>query len=443
MSFPTKQPGWFGACIVASLAISGMLAVSPATAESTATDATSKGISLAEAQRLALQRNWDLLAAAADVDAATAQKIVAAEFPNPTLSLSTSQINVDHHPNSTVEGNGLWERGYDTVFSINQLFEIGGKRHKRRTSAQAGFEAAKAQFLDAKRKLDLAVSKAYFAAEQGEENGRVLLRSSETLAEEAKLADVRARAGEISGADRNQIEVAAERFDADAHTALATGAQNRVALEILLAVAVPRGGIVLSDRLDSICETSSTGDSINCRRRADVIAAEAALRKAESDLRLQKSMRAPDPTVQAQYEHEAPDFPNSVGFGVSFPLPIWNRNRGNVMAAEAARDQARLALEKTEAQAAADVATAELTLNEARLRWHRYRGTIQPKSDAIRQTVAYAYRKGGASYLDLLAAERNDNDVRIAEIQAASDVANALAAMRAATEQVELFQGKR
>jgi hypothetical protein len=55
-----------------------------------------RGLSLSQAQRMAVERNWDLLAAAAGVDAATAQKIVAQTFPNPTLSFSTTLINVDH-----------------------------------------------------------------------------------------------------------------------------------------------------------------------------------------------------------------------------------------------------------------------------------------------------------------------------------------------------------
>src|ERR1035438_3544643 len=108
-------------------------------------------LSLAEAQRIAFQRNWDLLAAAAGVDAATAQKIVAKEFPNPSFAFSTTYVNVDNHPNSTSMGNSLWDRSYDTVFAVTQLFEIGGKRRSRQKSAQAGFEAAKAQLLDARR----------------------------------------------------------------------------------------------------------------------------------------------------------------------------------------------------------------------------------------------------------------------------------------------------
>jgi len=51
------------------------------------------------------------------------------------------------------------DRSYDTIFAINQLFEIGGKRGSRKASAQAGFEAARAQFLDAKRTLDLGITR--------------------------------------------------------------------------------------------------------------------------------------------------------------------------------------------------------------------------------------------------------------------------------------------
>src|ERR1035441_2295630 len=186
----------------------------PTSPSATLSNAPLHGLSLADAQRLAFERNWDLLAAAAGVDAATAQKIVARQFPNPTVSQYSSLINVDGHPSSTTDGNGVWDRSYDTIFAINQLFEIGGKRRSRKLSAQAGFEGAKAQLFDARRTLDLAVAKAYVAAAQAEENVRVLLQSAGTLREEARIAEVRLRAGEISGSDKSQIEITAEQ-DAD------------------------------------------------------------------------------------------------------------------------------------------------------------------------------------------------------------------------------------
>ena len=398
-------------------------------------------LTLADAQRMAFERNWDLLAAAAGVEAATAQKIVARQFPNPTLSQYTSLINVDNHPSSTMQGNGLWDRSYDTIFAINQLFEIGGKRRSRKASARAGFEEAKAQFFDARRTLDLAVAKAYVAAAQAEENVRVLIQSAGTLREEARIAEVRLRAGEISTSDKSQIEITAEQFELNAQSARATAAQARVALEVLLGLPHPKDDCVLVDRLETLCALAAPANTNSVGTwRPDVMAADAALRKAESDLRLQKAIRIPDPTVQAQYEHQPPDNPNSVGFSVSLPVPLWNRNRGNILAAEAAREQARLAFGKAKAQAVADIAVARLAYEDALKRWESYQQSIRPKSEQIRQTMAYAYKKGGASLLDLLVAERNDNDVRLAAAQAASDTAATAAAFKAATEEIKPSQ---
>ncbi|HWH69694.1 MAG TPA: TolC family protein [Candidatus Sulfotelmatobacter sp.] len=398
-------------------------------------------LSLAQAQQMAVERNWDLLGAAAGIDAATAQKIVAREFPNPTLSLATSKINVDNHPNSTAAGNGLWDRSYDTIFAINQLLEIGGKRASRKAVAQAGFEGTKAQFLDVKRLLDLGVTKAYAAAIQAEENVRVLQQSAATLRQEATIAETRLRAGEISASDKEQIDIAAERFELDARAAAFTAAQARIALEVLLGVPHPKGTLVLSDTLENLSTAAMPApvDEVPTWR-PDVVAADAALRKAEADVRLQKANRIPDPTLLAQYEHEPPDNINSVGFGVSFPLPLWNRNRGNIMVAQAAREQARLALEKTKAQAVADVATARLAYDDALRRWRSYRESIRPKSQQVRQTIAYAYQKGGASLLDLLIAERNDNDIRLAATQAANDLVMATVTLKAASLQMSPSQ---
>src|SRR5207245_6993385 len=134
----------------------------------------------------------------------------------------------------------------------------------------------------------------------------------------------------------------------------------------------PRGEAFLSDPLETLSAPVATAEiNPGGSGRPDVLAAEAALRKTEADLHLQKANRIPDPTLLAQYEHEPPDMPNTIGLGVSFPLPLWNRNKGNIRAAEAAREQARLALEKTQAQAAAEIATARLASHSAVQRCQR------------------------------------------------------------------------
>jgi hypothetical protein len=102
-------------------------------------------LSLNEAEEIAFEKNWDLLAAKSGIDAASAQLIVAKEFPNPIASWSTSQIG--SYEAGTSYGNGLWARSYETVFAVNQLIEIAGKRHDRQMSAKAGGSAPKPAFM--------------------------------------------------------------------------------------------------------------------------------------------------------------------------------------------------------------------------------------------------------------------------------------------------------
>jgi cobalt-zinc-cadmium efflux system outer membrane protein len=415
------------------------LSLATADNQAAAVEPVAPTLSVADARRAAFLNNWDLLAAKSDVDIATAQRLVAREFPNPTLSLGTSKISFDGHPNGTSQGNGLWERSYDTVTAIGQLIEIGGKRAARKVAAAAGLRGAEARLADARRLLDQAVTQAYVAAVLAERNEQVLADSVASLRQEANIAAARQHAGDISTADQSQIEIAAARLELDARDAEAAARAARVQLEILLGERKPQGHTQLTETLEQLSEaspgqraTAAPSELMAPPQRADLTAAEAARTKAEADLRLQKAQRVPDPTVSFQYEHEPPDLPNTVGLMVSFPLPLWNRNRGNITAAEAVVRQAATQAEKVRAQIIADIVTARVAFDAAQARWRRYREELQPKSGKVRESVAFAYQKGGASLLDLLTAQRTDNEVRLATAQAAAAAANAAAALRAA-----------
>jgi cobalt-zinc-cadmium efflux system outer membrane protein len=390
-------------------------------------------LSLTDAQRLAFQRNWDLLVAKSGIDSATAQLLVTKEFPNPTFSFSSAKI--DPRGNGTPLGNSIWNRSYDTIFAVSQLIEIAGKRHDRQVSGRAGVAGARARFFDARRSLDQGITKAYLSALLADENARVLGESAKSLRREAEIAETRFKAGDISDSDRKQIENSADVFDLQAKSAEATAAQARISVEILMGVPDPKGRWTPQDSLEVLTQAPPvTEPAQGPEARPDILAAEADLRKAQSDLALQKALRIPDPTFSLFYERNppGPPGPDTMGIGVSFPLPLWNLNRGNIRAAEAAREQSALALAKVKAQAQADVANAWLAYEEARGRLRRYTEQIRPKSAQVRESVAFAYSKGGASLVDLLTAERDDNNVRLATAQALSDTASAAADLKAA-----------
>ena len=400
-------------------------------------------ISLASAKQAAVERNWDLLAAKANMDLATAQLLVVKEFPNPSLSISTSKIG--DRQNSTPDGNGLWARSYDTIFAVNQLIEIGGKRKDRQASARASILSAKARFLDAKRLLEQGVTKAFVAALLADENERILRQSAGFMKKEDDLAEVRFKAGDISESDLKQIQVSVDQFNLQANAAAAAAVQARIAVEILLGNPQPKGLWRTEDTLASI-EAKEKQESIRPvdGLRPDVLATEMDLKAARENLKLQRAIRIPDPTFTAQYEHQPPGGgppADTVGFGISIPLPIWNANKGNIDSAKASLEQATLALAKIKAQAEGDIVSAMSANREAVERLKRYREQIAPNSASVRESVKYKFEKGAATLVDLLEAQRTDNDVRIATAQAMADSISTsadLAASQEAARETEL-----
>ncbi len=403
-------------------------------------------LTLHDARQIAFELNWDLLAAKSSIDLADAQKIIAREYPNPSFSWGTAKVNIDGRTNSVEKGsngvspfavptqrmNGLWERSYDTTIAVSQLIELGGKRRLRAASADAGVEAAEAQFRDAKRILDNGVIKAYAAVLLAESNAAILRNSAGSMRKEAQLAAIREKAGEISATDRTQIEVAAGRFESDAAAALAAAETARVSLLTLVGSPQPKAEWTAADALEALAAAPAPAPPEQECQRPDLVAARAALKKAEFDLQGQQKLWIPDPTISLGYEHQPPDAPNTIGVGVSLPLPVWHKYKGEVQAAMVARNDALRTIQKVRAAIIADQNQARIAYSDASQRWQRYKTEVQPKSAQVKENISFAYQKGGATILDLLSAQRADNDTRLATVQAAADTLNALADIAAA-----------
>jgi cobalt-zinc-cadmium efflux system outer membrane protein len=399
------------------------------------TNAWAHSLTLAEAKQIALERNWDLLSAKSGVDAATAQWLVVKEYPNPTVNLSTAYIGT--HNAATIEGNGIWHRSYDTIAAVSQLIEIAGKRRDRQEAGRAGILGAKARFHDARRTLEQGVSKAYVTALLDEDNVGVLRESARYMKREAEIGQARLKAGDLSDSDLKQILIGAEQFELQEKAAEAAALQARIEVEILMGVDQPQGDWAPAETLEEMAAIAPPPPAApGGAARPDVLAAQADLRGGQFNLKLQKALRIPDPTIAIQYEHQpqppGPPTDDTFGIGVSFPLPLWNRNRGNIDAARAAVAQFEEALGKARTQAAADAASARAEYREAFERWQGYRNLIVAQSAKSREAISFAFEKGAASLVDLLEAERTDNAVRMAAAQARSDTASAVADVIAA-----------
>lgn len=388
-------------------------------------------IGLQQAKDIALEQNQDLRSARGDIEAAIGMLATSLEVPNPTLIASISKIRFGQSQ-STGLGNSFFDRNYDNIAAISELVEIG-KRSPRQNSARAALAAARAKYEDTRRQLYLSVSKTYVAALLSDESLQILNDSAASLRKEANIGRDRLKLGDLSVSDEDQILIAADRLELDANVAANNATAARIQLQTLLGVSDPDGGVTLTDNLSGL--SSKTDGFTVDGERPDVIVARELVQKAAHDLKLAKAQRIPDPTISLQFEREAPDNLHSIGVAVSFMLPLFNQNKGAIHSAEGVLDQAQAILVKTHTQVNSDITTAVAAYKEASARLVRYEKEIKPKARQVRDSITFAYEKGGASLLDLLAAQRSDNDIRAAAAQAAADRAAALAALAAARNQ--------
>lgn len=414
-------------CLFACLALVAGVAV--------ADDATR--LSLAQAQSLALSRNPDLAQVRAALAAAAAQVQVAGAAPNPVLGIATSGIS----PAGRSAG-GLWRRPIDTVLSLNQLIERGGKRALREAGALALAGAAGDDVQNAQRVLRLLVAHAY-ADLHAAQDRRAAIVDADRL-QQAMLAAARTRrdAGDVAGADVERVRVDALRVRNELAAAGSELARARQALALV-------AGLPEADQFEAVDSWPGaeeamrpTGLSVEeiVERRADVQAAAARVRAAGIGERLAESLRTRDLSVGVQLEHypqpgalDNPDG-NSVGISVSMPLFTRYDFRGEIAASLAASAAADANYRRVRAAALAELANARTALDGAAERVRRNRDELLVAAEKASQAAEFAYSNGAVGVMDVLDARRTLRATRLDALDALADLSKALASWQAATE---------
>ena len=348
-----------------------LLALTLAPAE--AQEAALTRVTLDDALRLAARYSSTVRAKEAEVQSSKAAETTAGLRPNPTGSFAAEQLgssNVD--PQYTV--------------AIGQPIELGGKRQRRIDAAQAALALA-------------------------EENLK-------TLDETERLQRLRVSRGDLAPLDLTRIEVQRFTFERDAGDA-------RGALEtakIALRTATGSDGLAASFDVDGSLEFR---DVVLEREalvqqalasRPDLRAATTDQTRAKADHALAQANAWWDITPQIEYQRIGPD--NTVGFAISLPLRIFDRNQGEI--ARTRSEMARVAAVRrtTELQVINDVNSDFTTYQVQRQRVQMLRDTYLPKAQDARDTVEYAYRRGGQSLLDFLDAQRAYRETALAHLQA-------------------------
>jgi cobalt-zinc-cadmium efflux system outer membrane protein len=413
-----------------------LLALAAATCVSTVAFAQTGGptqgpvrISLEEAIQLALQHNHNLLAARSMILQNQASEITANLRPNPVLS-GDAQFLPIFQPNK-FNGDYINTTAQFDV-GIGYLFERGRKRQHRLEAARDVTEQTRLSVFDNERTLTFMVASQFVDVQVAESTIELAAEDLKSFQNSVDISESRYKAGDISEGDFLKIKIQLLQFQTDMSQAQLARVQALSGLRQLLGYESVPFDFDVAGAFDYVPVTLKLEDlQVKAlAERPDLRAARQGITAANSQWELQKANGKVDPTVTANYSHVSDA--SSASFFANVQLPIFNRNQGEIARTQYAITQAQELAHAASDQVMTDVLNAYegLRTNDQIVTLYRS-GYLKDAQDS-RDISEYAYKRGAASLLDYLDAERSYRATELAYRQALASYLTAVEQLREA-----------
>ena len=390
-----------------------------AAASSVAAQTIPDKLTLPDAVRIAVERHPSVAAARDDVNIAQADRLTASRRPNPALTLSA-----DSYPLFEAS-RPSFTNGQELVARLDQEIETAGRRRLRTTAAEAGVEMAQLRLKDRLRQLELDVRRAYLQVVLAKADIEVAQGALGEIDRVIDLNRARAAQGEISGAELRRLQVERLRFVDDVFAADLAFRNTRAALltwmnvpdlTVAFDVVEPLQPATATATVTVATTATPSGIQTNVAAlrtqalaaRPDILAAAREVARADTETQLQRALRTPNVTVGGGYKRDFGE--NAVVFGVTVPLPVFNRNPGGVARADAERSRAANEQAVTTLSVTLDVQQAVNAVDINRQRVQYIEREYLSNARESRDIVQASYRLGAADLIDYLDAQRAFRD---------------------------------
>lgn len=368
------------------------------------------GLTLAELERWALGQNPTLALAAAQIAAARGRYVQAGLYPNPVAGYLGGEVGN--------EGRAGQQGGF-----VSQEVVTAGKRQLGRDVAaheiqqsELAWEAQRQRILTDVRSGFYDVLVAQLAVELTSKLasiGEASLKSAESLMKEQEVG---------------RGDVLQARIESDSAKILLERARNRCAAAWRHLAAVvgdstleprPLIGDVQDGLIPLIWEDALARLMSQSPELAE---AEAGMARAQATLRRELAGRYPNIDLQAavQYDHATRDAISGIEVGV--PVPIYNRNQGNIHRAQAELTAARNNVERIRLALQQRLGRVFEEYANALYQVQKFKQDILPNAEASLQLTKDGYRLGEFSYLSLLTAQRTFFQTNLAYLEAIRDL---------------------
>ena len=343
----------------------------------------------------------------AGVRAAGAARTVAGLRPNPQV-----QVQVEN-----VGGSGLYRgtQSAETTTGLALPIELGGKRSARIAVADSRRDRARIEAAIVEADLRERVTMAYVAAVSAERRVAVARQLAEFANRGFSAASTRVTAGAASPIEQQRADV--ERVNAN--VAFDRAVREAVVAKENLArlIGEPIAGeldVAWFDRVG----TYGPAVPVSAQGTLIIASAEADVTTADALVRLARSQRVPDVTLNAGARRLSASGDTAAIFGLSIPFPLFNNGRAAVSQAESERLQVDARRRVTLLETEQTIASVQAELANAAASARAAGGPALSAATEAARIARIGYAQGRFSQLDLLVAERTLADTNGAFVDA-------------------------
>jgi len=382
-------------------------------------------IDLAGAEMAMVKNNLQLLARRYDIETARAQILQAKLWDNPSFYVETNPRN-----NATgkyfyyVPAKDGPTNGNEVISSVDQLIKTAGKRSNLVKLNRIGADIAESVFADAVRSLKYTLRYDYSLMVQFQKS--IDLLDDESRSIKVLVDIIRDQLQKGNFAEKDLLRLQALAFDLQMQRKDFANQLATVQAEVRTLLGV-RSGVFVRAVEDSTLLRRRVPDSIDSlvslalEYRPDLKVAESQYRFSAQNLRLQRSMAYPDLDVTVNYTRYSNYVTDYYGLGLRFPLPLLNRNQGNIKGAKSDIKSSQSDFENQQVATMNDVTAAYLQLQVNKDAFEKFDKPFVGRFDQYFQKLILNFRRRVIGLIEFIDFFETYRDTKLASFNLEQD----------------------
>lgn len=303
-------------------------------------------LNVTEAEKLFVTNNYQLLLARYEIEQAKADVITAKLFDNPEITHENLLYN---HETKRFLETSFATGQFNT--QISQLFKLAGKRNKSIKLANTAVKLEEFEYFDLMRTLRYQLRSTFFKLHSLQQSSKIYNGQIKALTQLLQASNKQLSLGNIANKDVIRIKSLLYTLQADYHQ-ISTEI-NELTSELKLLTQINSSTTIETVapennnfKTNEIAYTMLL-DSAKANR-VDLKSAQTAITYAQQNLKLQKANAIPDVQISLVYDLKGSYPEKYTGIGVSMPIPLFNRNQGEIKKAKIAIEAQQTAYNQVE-----------------------------------------------------------------------------------------------